>query len=180
MSDQYPPPPGGDPNQPPSAPYSGAPYSGAPYPGAPYPGAPVPPPQKKRSVGKIILLVVGILLAVCVACTVGTFFLARDTFNDIVNAVETNPTSAQVGDCLGGSDIESEGKTGELDVKKVDCADDAATYKVVGRVAGKTAVQAQTDTTICQPFVEAGAERSLWLSESGDTTGTVFCLAPNK
>jgi len=179
MSDQYPPPPSGDPNQPPSAPYSGgAPYQGAPYPGAP--GAPVPPPQKKRSVGKIILIVVGILLAVCILCTVGVFFLARDTWNDIVNAVETNPTTAQVGDCLGGNDIESEGKTGSLDVKKVDCADAEAKYKVVGRVPGKTAVQAQTDDTICQPYVDEGAERSLWLSESGETTGTVFCLAPNK
>jgi hypothetical protein len=162
MSDQYPPPPSGDPNMPPSAPQ-----------GAPYSGAPAPPP-KKRSVGKIIMIVLGALLLVCVLCVGGLFLFGKNLIDDFQN----NPTTAQVGDCLGGEDLDREGTTGTLDVKKVDCADADATYKIVGRVPNKTVTDAQTDTSICSAF--ADAEKSVWLGEEGETLGAVFCLTPNK
>lgn len=167
MSDQYPPPPSGDPNQPPP----GAPYS----PGAPYAGGPVPPaPEKKRSVGKIIAIVLGVLLLVCVLCTVGTFLFARDTWNDLVNSSAAN---AEVGDCLAGDNIDSVGQAQNVDVKKVECSDSEAKYKVVGKFTDKTQADAGAQGEICEPFVKDGAQRFVWLAPSGDSKGTVLCLA---
>lgn len=188
MSDQYPPPggsypppggsyppPGGD--QPPQY---GAPQYGPPSgpPAGPPFGAP-PPPPKKSSAGKIILIILGVLLVLLLVCCGGIYFFAKDTWNDIVDEVNSSSTNAKVGDCLAGDSIEGTGNQ-NVSLKIVKCDDSTAKYKVVGIHEGIPQAEALKDgTTVCDDFVDKGAERVLWQG-TNSASGQVLCLGPAK
>ncbi|GAA2612296.1 hypothetical protein GCM10010399_48950 [Dactylosporangium fulvum] len=195
MSDQYPPPgsyppPGGGGGYPPPGgndpygqPASGAPYgqpaSGAPY-GPPASGAPFgapPPPPKKSSAGKIILIIVGIILVLALVCCGGIFFFAKDTWNDIVDSVESNSANAKVGDCLAGDTITEAGND-EVSVKIVACDAADAKYKVVGIKSGVARAEAlKSEPTVCNDF--ADANYVLWQG-TNVSSGDALCLVDAK
>ncbi|PHQ50663.1 hypothetical protein BLA24_17875 [Streptomyces cinnamoneus] len=129
------------PNQNPYAPQGGAPYGqqqpgpygqqpqapyGQPAPG-PYgqpggfPGAPVPPPAPKRSFKKIFRNVVIPVIGVGVIVG-GWLFGKSDDAKELA-----------VGDCMRNAGTDS-----KPDVKKLDCSDAQATYKVLKKVDGST------------------------------------------
>jgi hypothetical protein len=164
-SDPGPPPP------PPSVPQSPAPgvpgQQGVPgqppqY-GAPAPqyGAPAPAPSKAGSVGKSILT--RIIVAVVGLAVISGIGYGWKVFKG------ESPDLAKVGDCMAG--------TGADNLKVIKCTDAKATYKVVGKVDGKSEVAFNTDRSICQPF--QGADSAFWKGKKG-STGYVLCLAPAK
>jgi hypothetical protein len=57
-------------------------YPSAPPPGYPPPGYPMAPPPKKSNALKIVLIVVGAVLALCVAGVAVVAFVAKDTVDD--------------------------------------------------------------------------------------------------
>ena len=77
-----------------------------------------------------------------------------------------NPEAAGVGDCVR--------RTGPDAVQVVNCGDAKAEFKVVGRVADKTQVEAELSA--CEPYADLGAERVFWAGEQGKK-GYVLCLA---
>jgi hypothetical protein len=58
-------------------------------PPAPGPGGPVGVPPKKSNVGKIVLIVLGVLVLLCVGGGVATYFLVKDEVKEVVEAVNT-------------------------------------------------------------------------------------------
>ena len=189
MAEQNPPQPGDEP-YPNAAPQYGPPDAGAPVPpGAPYaaPGAPVPPgasvppgapyeapgepvPPKKSKTGKILGIVGGILALLLILCLVGVFFIMRNADSDLAGA--------KVDQCLAGDEIKDTATQPNL--KVVDCGASDARYKIVGKLDGKTMAEANDDT-LCQPYVDKGAEASYWQEQSrGAGKGPLFCLAPAK
>ncbi|GAA0730184.1 hypothetical protein Drose_33515 [Dactylosporangium roseum] len=188
MSDQYPPPgsyppPGGGGGYPPPGgndpygqqqPSSGAPY-GPPASGAPF-GAP-PPPPKKSNAGKIILIVVGIILVLALVCCGGIFLFAKDTWNDIVDSVESNSANAKVGDCLAGDTITEAGSK-SVSVKIVACDAADAKYKVIGIKSGVPQSEAlKSEPTVCDAYAEANYV--LWQGPN-PSSGDALCLADAK
>lgn len=189
------PPPGGD--QPPAygPPSSGAPYgqpygqptsgqpygqpsSGAPY-GPPGPGAPgapfgaPPPPPKKSSAGKIILIILGVILVLALLCCGGIFFFAKDTWNKVVDQVNSDPSNAAVGDCLAGDDI-TDTTSKDVSVKIVKCDDSTAKYKVVGIKDGVAQTEAlKEESTVCGDFSDA--KYVLWQGTDVNN-GKALCL----
>ncbi|MER7004600.1 hypothetical protein ABT297_16340 [Dactylosporangium sp. NPDC000555] len=195
------PPPGGD--QPPAygPPASGAPYgqpssggpygpptSGSPYGqppayGAPAPGAPgapfgaPPPPPKKSSAGKIILIILGVILVLVLVCCGATFLFAKDTWNDLVDNVKTNPAMAKVGDCLAGDDITEEASK-SVDVKIVKCDDSTAKYKVLGIPGGVSKADALAkETKVCAAYPDT--QYVLWQG-TDVKDGSALCLEDAK
>ena len=183
---------GGQPGQPyggqPGEPYSGQPYSGqpayggpTPQPGSPYSGysgeapapnpygAPVPPPVKKRSAGKIIGIVVGVLVLLIAIC-VGAGAL-------LLNKAKSDPANAKVGNCLAGETMDSTTAKPVSNIKVVDCTATDAKYKVVGVVDNKTESDFNADNNICKAYPTA--ESALWQGTSGKP-GSVLCLQPVK
>jgi hypothetical protein len=73
------------------------------------------------------------------------------------------PLAAGVGDCLA--------QTRGRSLSEVNCTDNTARFRVVGRMANKTAVDASLDA--CKPFPKATS--SYWEGESGKP-GLVLCL----
>lgn len=172
MSDQYPPPsnpsqsggeqnwPGGDPNAPGSAPGY---------------GAPVPPPAKKRSTGKIVGSIVGVLALLGVLCAIGAFFLIRNLADETVDA--------KVGDCLAGDSISSTGTDTDIKIRVVSCSDSNVKHKVYGRIPDKTFAEAEAgEGAICEPYIKDGAESYIWLGNRKKLTeaAPVVCVGPPK
>jgi hypothetical protein len=147
----------------------GQPAPGAP--GAPY-GAP-PPPPKKSSAGKIILIIVGIILVLALVCCGGIFFFAKDTWNNIVDSVNSDPSNAKVGDCLAGDSItDSSSKSVSVKIVKCDAAD--AKYKVVGIKNGVSQAESLKDeATVCNDFSDA--QYVLWQG-TDVASGDALCL----
>jgi hypothetical protein len=164
--------PSGVPYEQPSPPSGFAP--GEPAPGQPFPGQPYPPPPppKKSNVRRILLIVGGALAVLLVICLVLVFVVFK-------TATGQNAANAKEGDCLSGNAITSTTRQETQGLKITDCSKSDARYKVVGRVPDKT--QAQADQSLCQPFVDQGAEIFYWQEKSpGAGTGTVLCLKNNK
>ena len=169
----YGPPSSGAPYGPPAG---GAPY-GPPAGGAPY-GAPPPPPKKSKA-GKIILIIVGIILVLALVCCGGIFFFAKDSWNKIVDSVNSSSTNAKVGDCLAGDDITDTGST-SVSVKIVKCDASDAKYKVIGIKEGVPRADAlKNETTVCDAFLEQGANRVLWQG-TDLASGQALCLGDAK
>lgn len=101
-----------------------------------------------------------VVLLIALALVAGFFAFAWQ-------ASRHNGSNAKVGDCLTPK--------GESSVSIVDCADPAATLKVVGRVEGKTQTDALIDA--CDAFESQGAAHAYWTGEQGKA-GLVLCLAP--
>ncbi|GAA2391266.1 LppU/SCO3897 family protein [Dactylosporangium salmoneum] len=194
----YPPPGGGGygGDQPPYGQPSGAPYgqptsgnpygqptSGNPYdqqpaygapmgaPGVPF-GAP-PPPPKKSSAGKIILIILGVIVVLALVCCGGMFFFAKDSWNKIVDSVNSDPSNAKVGDCLAGDSI-TDSASKSVSVKIVKCDDATAKYKVVGIKNGVAQAEALKDeATVCNDFSDA--KYVLWQG-TNEASGDALCL----
>jgi hypothetical protein len=125
-------------------------------PGQPVPGVPDEPAPVKKKSGLVRVVVT---LVVIGAIAAGGWWFTRD-----------NAVNAQVGDCLAGTTPE------ELNadkLKKVDCTQSDAGFKVVERVENKTEAEANSACT------ESTEDRWVfWSGESGKS-GTVLCLARN-
>jgi hypothetical protein len=120
----------------------------------------MPPAKSGRSGAKIALLVVGLVVLICGLATVGIVF--------VVNRFSSEPSSTAVGDCMVGQSAD--------DLKKIDCSDPKAEWKVVGRVGGKTEAESTVETT-CSPWPDA--DTLYWEGRKGEK-GYVLCLAPLK
>lgn len=117
--------------------------------GAQVGAAPVNRGNKKRRQ----LIALGVLLLLVVGFFGAAWFFTRD-----------NGDRAKVGDCVKPSGADS--------VKIVSCSSPDAAYKVVGRVDGKTQVEAELSA--CDGF--SGADAVFWEGKSGEA-GLVLCLA---
>jgi hypothetical protein len=81
----------------------------------------------------------------------------------------TAAASAQVGECLSGTDADS--------LAQADCGSPEATFKVVGRIEDQTEIAA--DLNGCSEFDTATT--NYWQGSSGrgaNATGTLLCLEP--
>ena len=120
-----------------------------------------PPAKKKSPVLKIILIVVGLVVALCVAGVVAAVFLGDSV------------TTAKVGDCITET-VEADAS----DAKVVDCGDAKAANKVVGIEEGKSrsaaTIGASTGET-CKGFPTAA--NFIWVGEN-TSSGDVWCLEP--
>jgi hypothetical protein len=96
---------------------------------------------------------------VLAAVGVGAWWFTRD-----------NAVNAQVGDCLAGTTPE---ELNASKLKKVECSQSDAGFKVVERVENKTEAEANSACT------ESTEDR--WVFWSGETgkSGTVLCLGRN-
>jgi hypothetical protein len=120
------------------------------------PQYPAESPKKKSPIRRIVLSII----AVGVIAVIG--LVARQVTGD--------PDTAAVGECMSGATAD--------DLKVVGCTEAGATYKVVGKVEGKTQTEASVSgESICRPY--QGAERIFWKGEQGGS-GYVLCLAPNR
>jgi hypothetical protein len=73
-----------------------------------------------------------------------------------------------VNDCLSGANADN--------LKVVACTDASAKFKVLGKVDGKTKIEAETNGgELCKSFT--GAESFFWKGPVGGT-GYVLCLGP--
>jgi hypothetical protein len=160
--DQQPPPYGQQPpqygQQPPGPPGYGPP-------GAPPFGAP-PPPPKKSNVGKIIAIIAGVLVLLCVLC--GVF-----GWNKIKDAIDSSSTNAKVGDCLAGDSISDE-TSKDVSVHIVKCDATDAKYKVIGIKSGVSQSESLKDeTTVCEAFT--ASKYVLWQGKNL-SSGDALCL----
>jgi hypothetical protein len=169
------------PSGPPSygPPSSGSPYDQPPAYGAPPPGGPgapfgaPPPPPKKSSAGKIIMIILGVILVLVIVCCGGIFLFAKDTWNEIMDSVESSSANAKVGDCLAGDAI-TDSTSKDVNVKIVKCDDATAKYKVVGIKGGVSQAESLKDeTTVCDAFSEA--KYILWQG-TNVSSGDALCL----
>jgi hypothetical protein len=120
-------------------------------------GPPAQPPKRGMARRRIIALVV--LVVVLGGIGIASY-----------SSSKSSPDAAKVGDCVS--------KTGDNSVKKVDCGDTSAAYKVVGKVEHKTQVDLSLNSaTICKPFPTA--QSAYWRGEVGKE-GYILCLAPMK
>jgi hypothetical protein len=125
-------------------------------PGQPMPGVPAEPAPVKKKSGLVRVVVVLVVLG---ALAAGGWWFTR---NDAINA--------QVGDCLAGTTPE------ELNadaLKKVDCGQSDAGFKVVERIENKTEAEANSSCT------ESTEDRWVFWSGEPGKSGTVLCLARN-
>lgn len=125
----FPPPNAGGAYPPPNAAAPGAPGAYPPPGAAGFPPpAPVgPPAAPKKSAGKKVLSVLGVILIALVIF--GVKFGLR-------SALSSDPAAdAKVGDCVKTSSKVSD-KTEEVSIDMVDCTDSSAQFKIVGRVDG--------------------------------------------
>ena len=79
-------------------------------------------------------------------------------------ASQSQPSAAEVGDCMAGQDEDS--------LKVVECTDPTAEWEVVGRI--ETADSGQTTEVACAAYPQADA--SYW-QESSRGSGFTLCLA---
>jgi hypothetical protein len=118
-------------------------------PAAPYPGQPEPavPAEPKRSRGRKVLGIVGIILAVLV---VGGLKGAWDIYQN-----RGGTAQAKVGDCLAQlPEVTGDSQENADDAKVVKCTSTDAVYRVVGRVNDQTAAQTKTGDGCTQYFKE--------------------------
>ncbi|GAA4689253.1 LppU/SCO3897 family protein [Phytohabitans rumicis] len=169
MTNQPPPPPaqaqGWGPATPPPPPNQGF---------GPAESAPVPaPPQKKGGAGKKIAGIGGgVVVAVIVAIVLAVL-------RNVLGGDDATAEAKQ-GDCIADlpSNIQEGQEVKADNAKVVDCASAEAKYSVVGRVDGVTAEQASAaDSTVCNPYLEAGAE-SIYYAIPAGGKGYVLCLKP--
>jgi hypothetical protein len=102
-----------------------------------------------------------VLLLIVAGAVVGTVAITRHDRGGAASKVS-------VGDCVQA--------TKDKAVRVVDCANSAAEYTVVGRVEGRTEVDASMDA--CAPFQDKGVDQVYWEGEAG-AKGMVLCLARN-
>jgi hypothetical protein len=132
--------------QPPTAP---PPFRSQPAPGQPVAPVKTPNPQRRQRI--VALVTVAVILAL---------------LGGVLWATRHNPSTAKVGDCMK--------QTGTDSLEVVKCDDPKAAYKVVGKVADKTQVEAQFSA--CDAYQAQNAESAYWQGKSGKT-GYVLCLA---
>lgn len=113
-----------------------------------------PTAQPRRGKRRQVVVLV-VLLVLAAGCFGAAWFFTRSA-----------ATNANVGDCVK--------QTGSDSLSIVKCDDPSAAFKVVGRVDGKTQVEATLDA--CEPYVSAGATQVYWQGKEGET-GLVLCLA---
>ena len=129
---------------------------------------PAPPaPAKKKSTGKKVLGIVGIVV---IALVIGAFKVGvREWFS-----AEDKTADAKAGDCLSALPAVAEGQETEASAEVLSCTDAAAAYTVLGRVDNQTEAQAQSPE-VCAEFPETElAYRAM--PESGP--GYVLCIKP--
>jgi hypothetical protein len=79
------------------------------------------------------------------------------------------PSTANVGDCMAGQS--------KNDIRTVNCANPAATRKVVARLEGKTEADFNATTDPCTVY--PAADVAVWEGKSG-AKGYILCLEPIK
>jgi hypothetical protein len=129
---------------------------------APPPAGYQPPPAPKKR-GRTRLIISLVSVVVVVVAVIVTLITSR-----------SNPSHANVGDCLKGSAITSTTAQDASDVKIVDCASSDAKYKVVGKVDNKTKAEFTSSQNPCTAFPSATS--ALWGQTNGDK-GYILCLA---
>jgi hypothetical protein len=121
-------------------------------PGVPMaPGIPVRP--RRRTALWIRLGILGVVVIIGIIVAVVTH--------------HTDPGGAAVGDCLSGSVDNADS------VKKVDCTDSTASYKVLGTLDNQTQDDFNNEDNPCTQWQNADA--AFWEGQDGDT-GTTLCL----
>ncbi|MFI1192113.1 hypothetical protein ACH4T9_02365 [Micromonospora sp. NPDC020750] len=141
-------------------------------PAAELPKQPEGEPEKKRSVGRKVLGVVGVLLAVGVVAA-----LKFGVGSAVATAFDKDGTAdAKTGDCLAELPDVAEGERKDASgAEVVACTSSQAAYTVVGRVNGQTEAQARTGKA-CEPFLQPGQEGYFFYNIKPGSTGYLLCL----
>ncbi|MER5700815.1 hypothetical protein ABT023_02470 [Micromonospora sp. NPDC002296] len=141
-------------------------------PAAELPKQPEGEPEKKRSVGRKVLGVVGVLLAVGVVAA-----LKFGIGSAVATAFDKDATAdAKAGDCLAELPDVAEGERKDASgAEMVACTSSQAVYTVVGRVDGQTETQARTGKA-CEPFLQPGQEGYFFYNIKPGSTGYLLCL----
>ncbi|WP_433347389.1 LppU/SCO3897 family protein [Micromonospora sp. CA-111912] len=141
-------------------------------PAAELPKQPEGEPEKKRSVGRKVLGVVGVLLAVGVVAA-----LKFGVGSAVATAFDKDGTAdAKTGDCLAELPDVAEGERKDASgAEVVACTSSQAAYTVVGRVNGQTETQARTGKA-CEPFLQPGQEGYFFYNIKPGSTGYLLCL----
>lgn len=117
-------------------------------------------PKKKNAVGRIVLRILGAVVAFVIVLVVKDAF-----FGD-------KAKDAAVGDCVASSaDVKADEET-EANAKVVDCSSADAAFTVVGRVEGESNTQSKS----CQKFFKDDEEYYVYGSTAGG--GYLLCLRP--
>lgn len=142
-------------DQPPSEPVPADPGSvpaapaAAPVPLAPMPSAAAPPPKPRGLFTRPVLIIVGAVFLVLV--TIAGFFIVR-----------ADSDNAKVGDCLTGESY-----------RRVSCEDNAARWRVVGRV-DVDPVEGADLASACRAYTDADFA---YEKTSGGKASVILCLA---
>jgi hypothetical protein len=157
-------------------PYGAPPADGQPVPGQPVPGQPYgdqaqqgfggpaafpAEPKKKSKVGRIVLRILGAIVAFVIVLVVKDAF-----FGD-------KAKDAAVGDCVASSEDVKANEETEAQAKVVDCGSADAAFTVAGRVEGESDTQSKS----CQKFFKPEEEYFVYAS-SGSGGGYLLCLRP--
>jgi hypothetical protein len=183
------PPPGPAPGLPPAFPggYPPPPAPGGYLPPGGYPPAgPMPPAKSRRSNTKMVLFIVALVVVLGGIPAIGGIIYATRSRPATIAAGTPSPSATtaagtpsssattgtlskpgtiKVGDCMVGQTAET--------LKKIDCSDPKAEWKVVGRVEGKTEAESTVETT-CEAWPET--DTLYWEGPRGGR-GYVLCLA---
>jgi hypothetical protein len=135
----------------------GQPGGYAPPPSGSYPPAAPTPPPRKAGRSRVRLIFTAIIVAAAIVFGIVAFIKSR-----------SEPAATKVGDCMVGQTAKT--------LKKIDCSDGTAEWKVVGRVADKTEAETTVEDTCTQwPDTEV----VYWQGKKGQK-GFALCLAPTK
>ncbi|WP_189329318.1 LppU/SCO3897 family protein [Actinoplanes ianthinogenes] len=131
----------------------------APRASRPPPG--MPPAAPKKSAGKKVLSILGVIAVIIVIA--GLKFGLR-------TALASDPTEdAKVGDCISvNSALKDEAS--DTDAKIVECSSSDAKFTVIGRVDGVSDV----NSTACDKFFKEGEEGAVLSSDKGK--GYLLCV----
>jgi hypothetical protein len=117
-------------------------------------------PKKKNAVGRIVLRILGAVVAFVIVLVVKDAF-----FGD-------KAKDAAVGDCVASSaDVKVDEET-EANAKVVECSSADAAFTVVGRVEGESDTQSKS----CEKFFKDNEEYYVYGSTAGG--GYLLCLRP--
>jgi hypothetical protein len=151
-------------------PYGALPADGQPVPGQPYgdqaqqgfggPAAFPAEPKKKSAVGRILLRILGAVVAFVIVLVVKDAF-----FGD-------KAKDAAVGDCVASSEDVKANEETEANAKVVKCDSADAAFTVVGRVEGESNTQSKS----CEKFFKENEEYYVYGSTAGK--GYLLCLRP--
>ncbi|MFU8874957.1 hypothetical protein [Micromonospora sp. SL4-19] len=139
-------------------------------PGQPEPAYPAQPPaEAKKSRGRKILSIIGLLLAVVAVGLAKGGLRLWEQRNDTVQA--------KAGDCIGKLPEVVEGKDTKANgAKVVECTSTEAAYTVVGRVDGLTEAQAQAGEA-CDEYIKEGEDGYVfWGNERSGNKYYLLCL----